>query len=33
MNMNILTPKTGAIQMGPKETNGSFLENGSNSFD
>jgi hypothetical protein len=31
--MNILHPKNGALQMGPKKQNGNFLENGSNDSD
>jgi hypothetical protein len=30
--MNILTPKLGALQMGPNKQNGDFSENGLNDF-
>jgi hypothetical protein len=33
MNINILTVKIGALQMGINKLNGNFLENGSNNFD
>jgi hypothetical protein len=31
--MNILAPKIGALQMGPRTQNYDFLENGSDAFD
>jgi hypothetical protein len=33
MYMNIIAPKTGALQMGSKTLNDDFLENYSNDFD
>jgi hypothetical protein len=33
MNVNILVPKTGAYQIGPKKQDSSFLKNYLNGFD